>query len=472
MSSSSISFPLLLGIAGTIAFDFLPIVFGYEMTMNLFFILYAVGMLILSFMDRRVLGYATVLSACNAANALSLMQYSFLMAIITIIREYAMVGQLIFRDFSNRKWWWLFLAAFLCIGLSIPFWPMEPRAMLIEVKNALSRLGYVVLFPLAVGATLRNPRDGVRAVSLLCMTATAIFMLFYVKGEAGAVVQTATKGAETLGVFQYVGAVWLNFNRTLICIPLASLAAAGIALGVGAGFRPQALIVYLCAAVCLFLIMQMASTGSALAMVCGMGVVFIGYFSGRLSLSRLFFGSMVFTLLGTGLFWAVFQTENSLAKRLETKIQEVDTSGIDRMGYWQQGLAEIAITPLGEGWSYRTGHSDWLLYLLSYGWLAGTLYLLAAGWLFIWMALALRRHSISTERSTGTLLLVGLAALTVYAINGIFDMESVNIGYYAITWTLVMTSASVVTVAKAAESSTRTASVSTPMSAGMQFRRL
>src|SRR5664279_4727340 len=123
---SKITTPLFLAIAGTIGFDLLPIVFGYGMAMNICFMPYAGLMFFLSYSDRRVLGYATVLSACNPANYLANLSFSFLLAILAIIKEFPAVGQVI-QQLGKRRWWWLFLAAFLLIVLSIPFWPSGLR---------------------------------------------------------------------------------------------------------------------------------------------------------------------------------------------------------------------------------------------------------------------------------------------------------------------------------------------------------
>ncbi|MGA2796341.1 MAG: hypothetical protein ABSE63_02055, partial [Thermoguttaceae bacterium] len=372
MTPSKITVPLFMGIAGTIGFNLSPIALGYGVAMNLCFILYAGIMFFLSLADRRVLGYAVVLSACNPANGLAYISYSFLLAVLAIFNAFSGLEQVI-GELGKRRWWYMYLTAFLFVGLSVPFWPSDLRAMLTEVKQVASHLGYLAMCPLAVGLTLRNPRDGVRALSLLCLMSTAFFFLFFYYGNAGSVLVTEAKGEEALGLYQSIGNIHLGFNRTGVCIPLAALAVAALALGAGGGFNLRAAPFYLASGICVFMIMLLASVGSAFAMICGMGVVVLGYFGVRLSLGRILLGAILFSIMGWGLYWAVFNTENALSKRIVEKSKQIDKIGIDRMVFWEEGITEICKTPFGEGWSTRVGHSDWLLFLLSYGWVSGLL---------------------------------------------------------------------------------------------------
>lgn len=443
MMPSKLTLSLSLGIAGTIGFNLSPIMLGYGMTMNICFVLYAGVMLGLSFMDRRVLGYATVLLACNPANYMANLSFSFLLGVLTILKEAPSAGR-VFQDLGKRSWWWLLLAAFLLVGLSVPFWPMELREMITEAKQAVSRLGFLVVLPLAVGLTLRTPRDGVRAVSLLCLMSISFLAVFYFWGQAG--ISVISEGGQTIGVEQHIGNIYMNFVRTQVCIPLAALAAGALAMALVDGLSLQALPFYLASGICVYLIMLLASTGSAFAMVCGMGVVALGYFRNRLSPGRNLLGVILFSFVGTVLYWAVFQTENALSIRIEQKAQAGE---IDRMVVWKEGIAEIIKTPFGEGWDYKT-HSDWLVFMLSYGWLTGLAYFTASGSLFLSMWRGLRRHSNPADHESRNLLLVGLAALTVYSINSILDMLSANIVYYNIVWALILTPATVVAITDAA----------------------
>jgi hypothetical protein len=211
------------------------------------------------------------------------------------------------------------------------------------------------------------------------------------------------------------------------------------------------------------MILLLASIGSAFAMACGMGVVVLGYFGLRLSFGRILLGAILFSIVGLTLYWAVFQTENALSKRIVEKTKQFDKIGIDRMAYWEAGIAEICEKPFGGGWTSRaTGHSDWLNFILFYGWATGLLYIAAAGWLFLSMLRSLLLHKTALDRQTSTLLLVGLAALSVYAVNSILDMLSADIGYYETVWALILTSATVVAVADAKTQANKTTNFGLP----------
>ena len=470
MTPSKITIPLLLGIAGTIGFNLSPIVLGFGMTMIVCFLVYAGIMLFLSFADRRVLGYATVLSACNPANSLANLSFSFLLAILTIIKGSPAVGRVVW-ELGKHRWWWLYLSAFILIGLSVPFWPSDLRETITEVKQALSRLGYLVAFPLAVGLTIRTSRDGVRAVSLLCLISVVLFAVFYFKGQAGKeVIAAVVKGGEPISVVQHIGNIYMNFSRTQVCIPMAALAAVSLALGIGLGLNLRALPFYMASGICVFMITLLASVGSAFAMVCGMVVVALVYFRDRLFQGRIVLGVILFSIVGSALYWSVFQTENMLSERIKFKTAQIETSGIDRQEFWVDGISEICNEPFGEGWTTRTGHSDWLLFSLSYGWPTGLLYIAASGSLLLSSWRALRRRRDAADRQSRMLLMVGLAALTVYLINAILDMLSANIGYYQIVWALILTPAAVMAVSDASKRTTKS-SVSSPLSLNQQCCR-
>lgn len=457
---SKLTVPLIQGIIGTIGFNLAPIALGYGMAMNVCFVLYAGIMLFLASADRRVLGYATVLSACNLANNQANLSFSFLLAILTIFKEYAALGQVIWK-LGKYRWWSLYLAAFLLVAVSVPSWSSDPRTMATEVKQAMSCLGYLVAFPLAVGLTIRTSQDGVRAVSLLCLVSVALLAVFYYQGQAGVVVISAVQGDDGIGVEQFIGNISLNFLRTAVCIPLAALAAGALALGVGIGCKLRAVPLYLASCASTFMLMMLASIGSALAMVCGMGVVALGYSSIRLSPGRILFAAILVSAVGSTLYWVAFETEteNPLSARAEEKRKQMETIGIDRQVLWEEGIAEICKTPAGRGWACDVGHSDWLLFWLAYGWPTGLLYIIAAGSLFSSMLGSLRRPRIAADRPSSTLLLVGLATLSVFVINAVLDMLSPYIGYYGIVWALILTPATVVAITDTATRATKNVSV-------------
>lgn len=454
MMPSKITVPLIMGIAGTIGFNLSPIVFGDGMAMNVCFILYAGVVFALSYADPRVLGYATVLSACNPANAQANLSFSFLLAVLTIVKGAPAMGRVMWV-LGKHRWWWLFLGAFLLTGLSVPFWPADLRAMITEVKQALGRLGYLAVLPLAVGLTIRTPRDGVRAVSLLCLMSVAVLVAFYFLGQAGSEVISAVAGGESIGVRQSIGAVSLNFVRTQVCIVLAALATVALALGVGVGVNRRALPFLLASGLSVLMIMRLASIGSALSMVCGMAVLAFCYVGVRRSSGRVLLGVLLLAVVGSALYWVVIRSENALAYRVAEKALQFETGGIDRRVFWEEGIAAIGKAPLGEGWSTRTGHSDWLLFLLAYGWPTGLLYVAAAGSLFMSLWRALRRSMAAADRQLNVLLPVGLAALSVYSANAILDMLSANIGYYETVWALILTPAAVMAVTTGRPSSRR-----------------
>jgi hypothetical protein len=307
----------------------------------------------------------------------------------------------------------------------------------------LSRLGYLAAFPVAVGLTIRTRQEGVRVVSLLCLLSVALLAVFYFRGEAGMDVIAAVEGGESIGVEQQIGNIYLNFVRTQVCIPIAALAVSCLALGTCLGFRFRTLPYCLALISCVFMIVQLASIGSALAMVCGFGVIFFIYFRGRMSPSRIMLGVVAFLVVGLALYWGVFHTGSILAARIDVKNDEISATGIDRMPFWIAGITKISETPLGTGWSSVSGHSDWLLFGVAYGLPTGLLYLIAAVSIFLSL---LRSRRTAADIQSLTLCLVGLAALSVYTVNSCLDMLSANVGYYQIVWALILTPSAVLAV--------------------------
>jgi O-antigen ligase len=188
------------------------------------------------------------------------------------------------------------------------------------------------------------------------------------------------------------------------------------------------------------MIVQLASVGSAFSLICGIGIVALGYFGLRKSYKRTLVGALILIVSAAALFWAMFGSENILSKRIQTKLS---THEIDRLIYWEEGIREIGKTPFGEGWSYRTGHSDWLLYFLSYGWATGLMYFTASILLFITLWRKLIKNRASRNSLEGILPLVGLTTLSVYAVNSVLDMLSANIGYFQTVWALILTASTV-----------------------------
>ena len=456
MMPYKIAVPLFVGIIFTFGFNLSPILFGGEMTMNICFLLYAGFMLALSFADRRVLGYATVLSACNPANSIANLSFSLLLAILTIFKEHLALGRVI-QELGKSRWWRLFLLAFLLIGLSVPFWNLDMRNMITEFKQALSRLGYLVVFPLAVGLTIRNLKDGCQALSLLCLMSIAFLVIFYLFGQTGHTIIVAVEGGDTIGVEQFIGNISLNFVRTQVCIPIAALAAVALALGMGfSGYR-RALLFYLASGFCVFMITSLASIGSFIALLSGMGVVTFGYFKNRISPLRILLGIVLLSAVGLALYWVAFQSDTMIAKRIELKTKEINTTGIDRIKFWEEGIRLILITPFGSGWDVEKilTHNDFMLYFVAYGWLTGLLYLWGSLLLFLWLWRMLHRQEEVkiTAQLLRTHLLAGLGVLTVYSLNAFLDMLSANIGYYQTLWALILTPGTVVAVTGASKQS-------------------
>ena len=201
-------------------------------------------------------------------------------------------------------------------------------------------------------------------------------------------------------------------------------------------------------------------------MVCGMGIVALTYIRVRMSLGRVLLGIAVFGSVETALNWSVFQTENALSTRIDAKW---NARGDDRVDYWAAGVEAIRKTPLGEGWSSRA-HSDWLNVLLSYGWPTGVMYIAAVGSLFFFAWKSLRRAGTS-ETESRILPLVALAAISVYAVNSVFDMPSANSGYYETVWALILTPAAVLAVTGGAKRTTASLGFRPP-STGQQWRRV
>ncbi|MDR3414062.1 MAG: hypothetical protein P4L87_24395 [Formivibrio sp.] len=435
---------LFLGVVGAIGFNFAPILLGYGMAMNACFMVYAAIILLLSFADPRVLGYATVLSACNPANSLANLSFSFLLAVLTIIKEFHSAGRVI-RELSSRIWWWLLLATFLLILLSVPAWSADTRNIITEAKDAMSRLGYLVVFPVAIALTIRSRQDAVRSVSLLCFMSIGTLAAFYFIGQAGVEVITAAEGGESIGVEQHIGNIHMNFVRTQVCIPIAALATSSLALGIGLGLNRWTLPYYLASGIAVFMIMALASTGSAFAMVCSFAIIAVGYIRMTQSKTRAAFAVLFFMMVALALYFIVFQTSNALSARIEQKLQ---ANEIDRMKYWQEAIQYALATPIGEGWIRQSvlAHNDFLLFFIAYGWPTGLFYAAASGALFLSLRRELQQPSGLQDAQSGTLLLVAQAALSVYVVNSFLDMLSANIGYYQIVWALILTPATVIAV--------------------------
>ena len=224
MFESKITIPLYLSIIVTFLYNLAPILLGYGSSMDLMFLLYSGTMYLLSNKDKRVLGYATVLSASNLANTDAHISYSLLLGILTITKEQASFHRIV-RNLWRYFWWRMFLMSFVLVILSVPFWDLSINVFITEVKQALSRLGYIVVLSLAVGLTIYNPKDGVRLVGLLCIVAFINFVLFYFLGSSSYQTITATPMGTPMGVWQRIGKIDMNFVRTQVCIPIAVIAA-------------------------------------------------------------------------------------------------------------------------------------------------------------------------------------------------------------------------------------------------------
>jgi hypothetical protein len=443
---SKLTTPVLLGIVATIGFNLVPIMFGMRMMTDVCFVPYAWLMLLLSNRDQRVLGYAAVLTACNLANGPTLLSFSFLMAILAIVKEFSELGPAILR-LKTHHWWHLYLVAFLLIGLSAPFWITDLRMAMNEVKLAVSCLGYLVVLPLAVGLTIRTLQDGIRVVSLLCLMSVGLLGLFYFFGTSGVDIDTSLNVLdESLLVYKQVGQAIMNFNRTQVCIVLAVLVVGSLSLAVDIGLNLRTALFYLAAATCFFMIVQLASTGSVFAMACGMAIVFWGSITAIQSHRRILFVILIFSIMGGIIYLSAFVATTTLTTRVYEKVA---AGQIDRWDLWEAGIKYILDTPFGCGWilmmKEKSGHSDFLNFLISYGWLTGLVYIAATGWLFLSLLHVLIRQRDKIPQSR-ILLLVGMASIAVYTVNSIFDMPSGNIGYFQTLWALILTSATTVAV--------------------------
>ncbi len=439
ISERRLTFAVVAAIGASIGFNLSPIWVGNGLWLNVLFLVYAGFLVFLHFMDTRVLGYAMVLTACNPANYVANLSFSLALAIIILLVRIEALGWAA-RQLARRGWWVLFLLAFVFIALSIPRWIPNTRIWITEVKQAVSRIGYIVMFSLAVVMTIPSKKDALRSVSILAVMAVSILVLFYVWGVPGIPIGTGSGDwmtHATREVFMQIGQGYMNFNRTSVCIVLAALAVVNLALGIGRGRTSFALIFHGAAIASVALLMRLASTGSAFAMVCGMAVIAFGYLALRPTAGRVISTVLLFSVVGGALFWAVFRTENRLAERIALKVGE---GRIDRWPLWVEGITYTLQTPIGTGWTDRTtaAHSDWLLYFVNYGWLSGLGYFLGSAWLF-WQ---LARQVLGEARSrpeTRTLVLVALASLTVYGVNSILDMLSANLTYYNIVWACILT---------------------------------
>jgi hypothetical protein len=302
-----------------------------------------------------------------------------------------------------------------------------------------------MFFTLAVGSTLRTPRDGVRAIFLLSLTTAGLLVVFHHFGTMGT---NLTLNTNSQDVFKTIGGISMNFQRTQVCIILAMLAVISLALGVSSGLRLRATPAYAIMCACIYLILVMASTGSALAMVCGFAAVMFGYYGNRLSLGKILLGSVLFAFIGVGFYFAVIETDNMLSRRIEEKSKQLDKSGIDRMKFWVDGLEVTANNPLGMGFlNVKTGHSEWLHFSIGYGWVTSGCYISMNFMLLFSLLRSLFRKIVKDPLAT-PLLLAGLGGLAVYIVNSVTDMLSANFCYYETGWALILTSALVIMVSE------------------------
>ena len=440
-----LSLPLILGILATVAFNLAPIWLGYGMRMNACFVPYALLICILSLGERRVLGYATLLTACNPANAYAYVSFSLLMAVVTLFAAWDGAWTAA-RELRKHPWWCLSVAALLGVVITIPFWQPNLRLMVWEAKVVCSRLGYLVLVPLAIRATVRSSQDGVRALSFGCLMAVTVLAMFYLGGTQG-VPEGLDAGMDSSGlqVMYTIGQAMVSAIRTQFCIVVAALAVASLSLAVTQGMAALAIPLYAASGLCVFMIMRAASTGSAFAMVCGMGVLAVAYLSVRPSLGRVLFGFVVFAAAGYALMWAVFSTDNLLAERIVLKVR---TARIDRWQAWVESIDRILVRPIGSGWTTtyegrENCHNDFFIYFLSYGWITGACYAGAVATLFVSLVRQLTSQT-ARDAARRTLLLTGLSALTVYVANSMLDMLSANTLGFDILWAVVFTAAATV----------------------------
>ena len=441
-TQSRLTFPVLAAIVLTIAFDLLVIAVGGGMVLNAIFAGYACIIILLGTLDRRAFGYATILSVCSPANSLANLSYPVLMSLITIVASQQSISGTVSR-LARTGWWPMWAGVAVVASLMAPMWVGSLREILTEIKMMLSHTGMLALVSVAVFMTFHDVKDSLRACVLVCLLTAAIVAVFYFVGRAG-VPDAAAFGMRSRSreIYMSLGAAYINFNRTQVCILFAGVAVASLALAAGLLRRlPVALMLLGASGISVYLVMQLASTGSAFAMVMGMAVVALGYLMLKPSALRWLMGISLFAVVGWTLLWAVFQTENKLAHRIQEKV----TYGhIDRWEAWVFSVNVIADRPAGTGWTTeyavaQHAHNDFFVYFLSWGWTAGILYTGGVVWLALSLVRAIFRYSsASANRDIHALLLAGTGVLAVYCVNSMLDMLSANLWFYQTVWMLVL----------------------------------
>jgi hypothetical protein len=444
---------LLFGIGATCAFDFIPIFLGFGWATDIFFaFLYLPLIILLARADKRVLGYSTVLAACGTTGAVAHVSYSLMLALVTAVVRSGDLRRLL-SVFGRHTWWRLLLTMSVVVMLTVlgsGFNHSAPE-LVGQLKAGLSLWGYLVLLPLAVGLTIDDAGDGVRLVAMLSVVSVSALTSFYVFGDVGFGVSRSTLlvapefsiGSAAGEVTRHIGQIHLNFNRTQVGTVLASLGATlWVLVLIVRSHRMPFLLGFVA---CVYLFSQTASIGSSAACIAGIVVASAAYMRtgrpGKKS-TRLFAVAAVLTLSAVLVF---SQTENIFMNRTAAKVVEFDEVGIDRSDVWMDGLRAIAQAPFGEGFSWRTGHSDWVVFTLGYGWLAGMFLILGVARLlgFLWREVS----SVGTNGlQDAQLLLLGLAPLVSYALNAVLDMPSANFGYFQTIWCLILTPTAVAAV--------------------------
>jgi hypothetical protein len=444
-TSSRLSVPVILGIIATIVFCLLPIQIGHEYLLYGAFIMYGGLVVLLAALDRRVLGYATVLSVCNPANPFRI-PYPLVLCALVCILYYSHVREVMGR--LARTWWWpLFVVAYLGAFLTAPFWGPGLREFVVEARDASHRLGFLVLLPIVVGACFTSSRDALRAVLLLILLAVGIQSLFYFAGTKGfpddIVSFARLRVRET---YHAVGHSWLNYNRTLVCISVAALTAGCF----GVVMTSRNIVVRLIYAgltiPCGYMLMTLASTGSALALACGVVAICLAYGA----LYRSLKGMAILLVLGgaglVSLYALLFLFDSELAQRLALKIRQSNEGYIDRWTRWVMSIESIAVTVLGRGFTTRIPHTendthnDFFVYFVSYGWVTGAAY--ATGVAIVLARFVKRiRAAKWTEPAVQRLLIIGIGVCSVYIVNSILDMLSASVVYYQTVWAIILTAA-------------------------------
>lgn len=436
---SKMTVPLFLAICAAVAFVLAPIFVGEGMSLHLLFGGLVLALLALSAGDRRAWAYGTVVAVCNPVNSIATAPYSVLLLAVALV--FASRSQSSGWVHIMRQWWWRLLA--LALGaaiITLPNWGSTEGGLMTSTKMTLCHLGYIVMLPLLLASTMERAHDGVRLIMVLLFAAIGIQALFYFAGEQG------TPDSVTVAIwhqdfFMRVGRAFMNYNRTQVCIILAALVAGSFGLGLGL-LRLIQFPLYAAAAIGVFMVMQLASTGSAAAMAMGLAAGALGYLAARRSAKHWVLALGLSLIAGTVLTWAVFSTENLLAKRIEMKMQ---AQQIDRIGHWTRSFDRIISSPIGRGWTLEVEsrvycHNDFFVYFLSYGWPAGILYF--AGSMVLLATFA--RHMLQTDlsqRYRSTLLLAGGATLVVYIANSMTDMLSANVAYYETVWAVILIAA-------------------------------